>query len=132
MSKTAILIKAIVDAMEVQGFSQKTLAQVAGMSQSMLSRALRGEYNLKAEKWEALCEALALDYSAITADTPREEVLHMTSDAAVEMTTADEKGRVVAEYLARKLREDVSRGTDMPLEDLLTLLQYASREARCG
>ena len=36
----------------------------------------------------------------------------MTSDAAVEMTAADEKGRVVAEYLARKLREDVSRGTD--------------------
>lgn len=66
-SKQAKLVAAIGDAMRAQGFSQNNLARTSGVSQSMISAALRGEYDLKEEKWRLLCETLALDYECIIA-----------------------------------------------------------------
>lgn len=64
-TKQARLVAAIADAMEAQGISQNTLGRKSGVSQSMISAAILGKYDLKEEKWRLLCETLGLDYDAV-------------------------------------------------------------------
>lgn len=72
-TKQARLISAVADAMLAQNFSQGNLARASGVSQSMISAALCGKYNLKEEKWRLICETLALDYDQVIADPEPEE-----------------------------------------------------------
>lgn len=67
-TKQARLISAIADAMLAQNFSQNNLARTSGVSQSMISAAMCGKYDLKEEKWRMICETMALDYDQIVAD----------------------------------------------------------------
>lgn len=147
MTKQEKLIEAIREGMERQGFDQKRLASAAGVTQSMVSMTLKGNYDLKEEKWRALCGALALDYDAIVAEPDvdyaaiAEAVCSMAESAEsagrametmVESTTATRATAmpggldIVARYVAGKLREDIRHGTDMSLAELRVLLDVAS------
>ncbi|MGN1369544.1 MAG: helix-turn-helix domain-containing protein [Aristaeellaceae bacterium] len=153
-NKQARLVAAIADAMEAQGISQSALGRKTGVPQSMISAAMLGKYDLKEEKWRMICEALALDYDEIIADTETveaeapgqaceqedeqetedvpEDVMDDLPEDAVEDVPDDllERSKrcidVVTRYIVRKLREDVSKGTDMPLDELYILLDVCS------
>ena len=147
MTKQKKLIEAIGEGMERQGFTQKQLASAASMTQSMVSMALKGQYQLTEEKWRAMCGALAIDYDAIVAEPEvdfaaiAEAVCSMAEPAEtagrametmVESTTATRETAmpggldIVARYVAGKLREDIRHGTDMSLAELRVLLDVAS------
>ena len=144
------LIRAIRGAQEAGGYMQKQLAAMACTSPGTLSYALSGQGTMSEEKWRLLCEGLALDYEAIMAedkpkrftfaDTPGETPHHMP-EAAVQENPVEEapvayvnaekvradlarEADVVAKYLAGKLREDLTSGTDMALEDVYTLMSW--------
>lgn len=143
-TKQARLISAIADAMLAQNFSQNNIARTSGVSQSMISAAMCGKYDLKEEKWRMICETLALDYDQIVADPEPEsqaeaEIVSPSKMRGVEpMQQPDEGGdqtedvalsdeerndlAVTARYLAGHLKEDVHRGMDISLEDLHALL----------
>lgn len=113
---------------------------MSGVSQSMISAALCGKYDLKEEKWRMICETLALDYDVIIADP---EPIHDTPAAPVQEDPAepvedpaeapdikdDEKHvmDIVARYLARKLAEDIRAGTDLGLDELYHLLSMCKK-----
>lgn len=150
MTKQEKLIEAIREGMERQGFDQKRLASAAGVTQSMVSMALKGQYALKEEKWRALCGALALDYDAIVAE-PEVDFAAIAEAVCSMAEPAETAGRVmeamaesvptpkttakpgsldiVARYVAGKLREDIRHGTDMSLAELRVLLDVASMAA---
>lgn len=138
-TKQARLIAAIRDAQEDQGVTGTELSRRAGTSQSVISQALGGKANMNEEKWRMCCEALGLDYDDIVAGlapqtaTPDPEPAAEVQQtdpvrcgvAALEEKTCDPLGDspLVARYLTGKLREDITRGTEMSLEDLYTLLR---------
>lgn len=133
------LIRAIREAQAAGGYQQKQLAAMAGTSPGTLSSSLSGNGTMSEEKWRLLCEGLALDYDAIVAEEnpqrfnhgiPAEEEQPATTAEDVyinaEIVRADlaRETCIVAKYLAGKLREDLSKGTEMPLEDVYTLLSW--------
>lgn len=139
-NKQARLVAAIADAMAAQNFSQAGLARAAGCSQSMISTAMSGKYDLKEEKWRMICEVLALDYDDIVAPPQLPEELAPEAESpvgpAVEPHTGvlpaanaqtHNQATLCARYLAEKLRADVSAGTDMSLDDLYVLLSCIKR-----
>lgn len=144
-NKQARLISAVADAMLDQNFSQGNLARASGVSQSMISAALCGKYNLKEEKWRLICETLALDYDQIIADPEPEEkeselgdspaITGGDTDAVQQPDEGEDQTGVVARndeprnalavtarYLAGHLKEDIRKGMDISLEDLHTIL----------
>ena len=139
MTKQGKLIKAIREAQEAGGYMQKQLAQMACTSPGCLSGALSGNGSMSEEKWRLLCEGLALDYDAIVSDEPEEtpppvqepvmpesQVEEQHMPISIPMMRADlaREADVVAKYLAGKIREELSNGTDMPLEDVYTILSW--------
>ena len=153
------MIRAIREAQSRGGYQQKQLAAMACTSPGTLSYALSGQGTMSTEKWRLLCEGLALDYDAImgedkpkrfTLESPAEEALQTTPAEAEQEQPVEEvqtvpisiplmradlarEADVVAKYMAGKLREDLSKGTEMPLEDVYTLLSWVKsmqREAR--
>lgn len=139
-AKHARLAAAVADAMAAQNFSQNNLSRVSGVGQSMISAALLGKYDLKEEKWRMICEALALDYDGIIADPeperipvedPSDPADDIVEPAEEEIDHMDDEEKHVLElagrYMAAKLREDISRGTDMSLEDLFHLLSLCKK-----
>lgn len=159
-SKQARLVAAVSDAMNAQGFSQNGLSRAAGVTQSMISAALGGKYDLKEEKWRMICEVLAIDYDSIVADDPASPQEQEPTECEREVNTEDlpapegrlraatecrddpmasslvrldaHSCRVVAEYLASHLKDDVQKGTDMPLEDLYALLDITRTLGACA
>lgn len=128
MSKHEKLCAAVQEAMAAQGFNQKQVAAFAGISSSMISTAFNQGIPLKEERWRMICEGLALDYDAIVDDTPvQEDPAPMeepenTHGGGEETVTTPDENRVLASYLLGHLEEDIRHGTDMPLEELYTLL----------
>ena len=144
-NKQARLVSAIEDAMQAQGFTQKRIATICGMTQSMISDALNGKCDLKEERWRMMCEALALDYDDIIADPVEETAAQATqaskdacdeaeqkqeaaapaADETVELS--DEEAAVigvVTRYIAKHLRQEISQGTDMSLDDIYKLMVF--------
>ena len=66
--KHARLASAVADAMLAQGFTQKQVATAAGITQSALSSAISGRYDIKEENWKMICENLGLCYEDVIAD----------------------------------------------------------------
>lgn len=150
MSKQEKLIKAIKEAQEAGGYQQKQLAQMACTSPGTVCSALSGKGNMSDEKWRLLCEGLAIDFDAIVAeDKPKRFTLTETPEEtpppapdpdaqechakevqaepiSIQPLRADlaREADVVARYLAGKIREELSNGTDMPLDDVYTLLSW--------
>lgn len=144
--KHARLASAVADAMLAQGFTQKQVATAAGITQSALCQAISGKYDIKEERWKMICENLGLCYEDVIAD-PEPEVAKETpleirgggttvpviAEEAERMEALDfnqEEKRlldVVARYLAGHLKEDISKGMDIGLEDLYTLLDVCKR-----
>lgn len=73
-AKHARLAAAVADAILAQNFTQANVARMSGVSQSMISAALCGKYDLKEEKWRMICETMALDYDVIIADPEPERI----------------------------------------------------------
>ena len=150
MTKQEKLIKAIREAQEAGGYMQKQLATIAGTSAGNLCSVLNGNGSMSEEKWRLLCEGLALDYDVIVAEdkpqrftlseapetTPppvQEPVAHEQTveevqpvPVSIPLMRADlaREADVVAKYIAGKIREDLSKGTDMPLDDVYTILSW--------
>lgn len=72
--KHARLASAVADAMLAQGFTQKQVATAAGITQSALSSAIAGRYDIKEENWKMICENLGLCYEDVIADPEPETV----------------------------------------------------------
>ena len=59
------------DAFALTGGHQETLGELAGISQSQLSKYLRGERVMTVEELEALCRALDLDLVEVVREGKR-------------------------------------------------------------
>lgn len=70
----ARLASAVADAILAQGFTQKQVATAAGITQSALSSAIAGRYDIKEENWKMICENLGLCYEDVIADPEPETV----------------------------------------------------------
>ena len=143
--KHARLASAVADAMLAQGFTQKQVATAAGITQSALCQAISGKYDIKEERWKMICEHLALCYEDIIADpepeVAKETPLEIRGGTTVPVIAEEAEGMealdfnpeekrlldVVARYLAGHLKEDISKGMDISLEDLYTLLDVCKR-----
>lgn len=149
------LAAAVADAILAQNFTQANVARMSGVSQSMISAALCGKYDMKEEKWRMICETLAIDYDVIIADPeperipvpvsipvevpsdpaddpsdPEDDIVEPVEDPAEEPDVNDDEKHVmdiVARYLARKLAEDIRAGTDMGLDELYHLLSMCKK-----
>lgn len=93
-NKQAHLIKAINEAQEAQGFTQKQLGMMAYISPGTISAAFAGKYNLKEEYWRSICEGLALDYDAIIAEAELEPT--ETQEAAEEIPVSEAETQEVS------------------------------------
>lgn len=157
-TKHARLASAVADAMLAQGFTQKQVATVAGITQSALCQALSGKYDIKEERWRMICENLGLCYEDVIADpvedpvliepvdelagavsedsrdgadVPVPPVIESAEDEPLELN-ADERRvlDVTSRYLVRHLKEDIRKGMDISLEDLYLLLDACKNMQR--
>lgn len=143
------LANAVNDAMLAQGFNMKQVAAFAGCTESNISNALSGKYDMREERWRLVCENLGLDYDQIVAD-PEPEVPPFLPDPVEEtrgggtavplsedepeneedllLNDAERKTlAVAARYMASHLKTDIRIGMDISLEDLYTLMTFCKK-----
>lgn len=143
--KHARLASAVADAMLAQGFTQKQVATAAGITQSALSSAISGRYDIKEENWKMICENLGLCYEDVIAEPEPEAAppaIEEIGGGTAVPVIAKEAGKmdalvfneeerrlldVVARYMAGHLKEDIRKGVDISLDDLYTLLDVCKR-----
>ena len=153
--KHARLAAAVNDAMLAKDLTQRQLAAMIGIPASALGNALSGKYDMREERWRMACEALGLSYDDLIADpvedpvliapvdelasavsedsrdgedVPVPPVIESAEDEPLELN-ADERRvlDVTSRYLVRKLKEDIRKGMEMPLDDLYILLDVCKK-----
>lgn len=120
--KQARLVAAVSDAMAAQNFSQNNLARASGVSQSMISAAILGKYDLKEEKWRMICETLALDYDEIIADIEVPPTSPYGEATSIEREAEKEN---ISEESVRGTIVPLSEETKEDRDNLFLLAMYA-------
>lgn len=100
MVTQAEITKRISSVMSDLGFSQRTLARRAGISQSTLSRSLRGDRSLSVDELVDIAGALDVSLALLTDDHSQEEDFLF----AARSSCTDPRAQVVQNHLATLLR----------------------------